>query len=115
MLARISDTLGESGWLAVMIVGSAFFYTAAMVAMKLLSASPAAFLIAAIAVALLLGTGLEVLVLRGERLGMVYVAILGAEVVMIALVSTLFFGEAFTLRELAGCALVIGGTALAWS
>jgi small multidrug resistance pump len=119
MIARMGDALGSQGVLAVLILGSAFFYTASMVAMKLLSSSPASMLIPVIAgmlvLALVLATGLEVLALRTERLGMVYVAILGAEVVMIALVTTLGFGEAFSQRELAGCALVIAGTALAWS
>lgn len=41
-------------------------------------------------------------------------AILGAEVVLIALVSQVDFGERFTPQELLGVTLVLIGTAIAW-
>ena len=44
-----------------------------------------------------------------------YVGILGIEAILIALASYALFGEQFTAREIAGGALIVAGTALAWS
>ena len=101
-------------WLLALIVASAVAYSAAMVAMKAWTIAPAAWLPVVIVFGLAGGVACEILVLREERLGMIYVAILGVEVLVIAAASVWFFKEVFSLRELMGCALVIVGTALAW-
>lgn len=98
-----------------LVVGSAVFYTVAMAAMKSWGAGSPAILLPTIAGTIILAASLEILALRGERLGMVYVSILAVEVVMIGGVSWLLFGESFSPREIAGCGLVIAGTAVAWS
>ncbi|WP_232830435.1 hypothetical protein [Oceanicella sp. SM1341] len=95
--------------------GSAVAYTVSMVAMKFWSSGPPALLAPVIALALLVAVALEIVALRHERLGLIYIAILGIEVVLIAAVTSLVFGEQVSGRELAGCLLVIAGTALAWS
>jgi len=57
----------------------------------------------------------EIMALKAERLGMIYVTILACEVGLIALLSCLFFGESFSGKELAGCLLIVIGTGLAWA
>jgi len=86
-----------------------------MAAMKqwTLSQSPALLLV--IATTILIGTGLEIMALKVERLGMIYVTILACEVGLIALISCLFFGESFSQKEIIGCLLIATGTALAWA
>ena len=99
-----------------LILASAASYSVAMIAMKLWGVHGATPAIVTVAVlALLLAGGVEVLALREERLGMIYVGILGAECVLIALASAWLFGESFTTREIAGAALIVAGTALAWA
>ena len=61
------------------------------------------------------GAVTELSALRVERLGLIYVLILGAECLIIALASVWLFEERFTTRELAGAALIVAGTALAWA
>ena len=116
------DTLAEPGAslagvakLWGLILGSAAFYVAALVAMKHWGAFPAPILAAVIALSMTLATTLEVLALRGERLGMVSATILGVEVAMLAAVSILLLGETLTAREAAGLLLIVLGGALAWS
>jgi multidrug transporter EmrE-like cation transporter len=46
---------------------------------------------------------------------MVYVLILGVECVLIAIASALWFGESFSTKEIFGGALIVAGTAIAWS
>jgi drug/metabolite transporter (DMT)-like permease len=53
--------------------------------------------------------------LRGARLGMVYVAILGAEAVMLMLVARFGFGEVLAPREWLGVGLILGGVAVSAS
>ena len=48
-------------------------------------------------------------------LGLIYVGILGAEVVILGTISLFHFDETYTVRELAGMGLVLVGTALAWT
>lgn len=106
-----ADTLN----LTVFIIGSAVLYAGAMVAMKLWGQIPPVLVLTV--VALLMGGGVwfEIGALQTERLGLVYVLILGIEAVIIALVSVLFFGEHFTAKEILGGLLIVAGTALAWS
>ena len=90
-------------------------YVTAMISMKVWTESPSMVLVAVIIAALTIGTLFEITALRGERLGMIYVTILGLEVILIATAAILFLGEQFSLREAAGCCLVLVGAALAWS
>lgn len=99
----------------VQTAAAALFYVGAMVAMKLWTEAPSALILVAIVGAMAVGAGFEISALRGERLGMIYVTILGVEVIMIALVAVLVMGEGFSPRECVGCVLVVLGTALAWS
>ena len=94
---------------------AALFYVGAMISMKLWTDTPTLLLGTVIFVALLVGTVFEIAALKGERLGMIYVTILALEVVLIAIAAYVILGENFTGREIAGCALVLMGTALAWS
>ncbi|SIT12665.1 hypothetical protein SAMN05421759_11860 [Roseivivax lentus] len=99
----------------LIVLASAGFYCIAMIAMKSWWVGPSPWILIAIAGALLIAGAFEVLALKQERLGIVYVGILGAEVLIIGTVSILLFGESFTAREVAGIALVLVGTALAWA
>jgi multidrug transporter EmrE-like cation transporter len=101
--------------MAMLTLASAFFYCVAMVAMKNWWSMPSLGVTALIAFALLAAGAFEVAALRQERLGFVYVGILGAEVVIIGLASHWHFNEAYTYREVAGIVLVLVGTAIAWT
>ena len=108
--------LNAGGLAPLLVLGSATCYTIAMVAMKLWGeAASAAVMVAIIAAASVTAVWLEILALQGTRLGMVYVAILGAECVMIAGVCHFYLGETFSPREVAGAALIVLGTAVAWA
>ncbi|MEM6933484.1 MAG: hypothetical protein AAF526_07820, partial [Pseudomonadota bacterium] len=98
----------------VFILASAGFYSIAMIAMKFWGQGPAVWLGLLIAAMFLGGAVMEIEALKIERLGMIYVLILGAEVIIIAAASYWLFGENFSSRELAGAALILVGTALAW-
>lgn len=101
---------------AVWIFGSAAFYTATMILMKMWGDGvPRLLMAAGILGFFVLAAWFEILALRIERLGLIYVSILAVEVVMIAAVSVVLFGETFSAREVAGAALIVAGTALAWS
>jgi multidrug transporter EmrE-like cation transporter len=96
-------------------LASASLYCISMIAMKLWWSGPAP-LVGLIIVTTLLGAAaFEVAALRTERLGLIYAGILGAEVIILAVVSCVVFGESFSPREYAGIALVLIGTALAWA
>lgn len=101
--------------IAVLALISAFFYCIAMFAMKSWSQFPSPGLALVIGAALLTAGAVEALALQRERLGVIYVGILGAEVVLIGVASLFHFGESYTLREGAGIGLVLIGAAIAWS
>ena len=112
----LTQHMPEAATLTIILsLGSAVAYTGSMAAMKVWTASPSLTLALIIAMAIAIGVVFEVQALRAERLGVIYVTILGIEVVLISFVSTVLFGETFSMREIVGCALVIGGTALAWA
>ena len=94
---------------------SALFYCLAMFAMKSWTELPSLGLAFIIGAALLTAGAFEVFALRHERLGLIYIGILGAEVVFIATASLFHFGETYTMREVAGIGLVLVGTAIAWT
>ena len=94
---------------------AAIFYVCAMISMKLWADTPTLLLTGIIAAALLIGTVFEIAALSGERLGMIYVTILALEVVLIGTAACFLFGETYTLKEVAGCLLVLAGTAIAWT
>jgi|GEM_PF-1873922 len=117
MTAAITNlaSLHPNMQIALLSLGSAVFYTGSMAAMKLWTQTHATFLLVIVALAIVMGTGLEIMALKAERLGMIYVTILACEVGLIALLSCLFFGESFTSKEILGCLLIVFGTALAWA
>ena len=86
-----------------------------MVAMKTWWDTPSIGIGVLIATALLAAGAFEVAALRQERLGLIYVGILAAEVVIISVASVFHFGETYTGKEIAGVSLVLVGTFLAWS
>ncbi|MFD1341795.1 hypothetical protein [Litorisediminicola beolgyonensis] len=94
---------------------SALFYCLAMLVMKSWAAGPSLIGALLIAGALLAAGAFEIAALRHERLGLIYVVILGAEVVVIAGISLFHFGETYSPREIAGIAIVLLGTAVAWA
>ncbi len=101
--------------ITLFVVGSAVFYTGSMIAMKYWGQTSPMVLLAVIALLLGAGVWFEIGALQTERLGMVYVLILGVECVLIAIASALWFGESFSTREIFGGALIVAGTAVAWS
>ena len=100
--------------LALFVLGSAVLYAGAMIAMKFWGQFSPALMICVIAALVGGGVWLEIGALQTERLAMVYVLILGAECILIALASAFWFGETFTMREIFGGALIVVGTAVAW-
>ncbi len=100
---------------AILALISAFFYSVAMVAMKSHAELPSIGLALIIGAALLTAGAFEVFALRQERLGLIYVGILGAEVIFIGAMAHLHFGESYSARELTGMGLVLIGTAIAWT
>ena len=99
--------------IALLVLGSAALYAAGMVAMKLWGQFPPATMAAAIGVCIAGAVWLEVLALRETRMGVVYVAILAAEAIMVAAIAHLGFEEEYSVRELAGGALIVAGVAVA--
>lgn len=100
---------------AFLAVLSAFFYCISMIAMKAYASGPQQALLIVIGLALVCAATFEVFALRQERLGMIYVGILAAEVVILGTVSLFQFDETYSYRELAGIAVVLLGTAIAWT
>ncbi len=100
--------------LTLFVLGSAVLYAGAMIPMKFWGQFSPTLLICVIAALVGGGVWLEIGALQNERLAMVYVLILGAECVLVALASAVWFGETFTMREIAGGALIVIGTAVAW-
>ena len=94
---------------------SAVFYCVAMVAMKSWAAFPSVGVALLIGAALLTAGAVEVFALRQERLGLIYVGILGAEVLILGGLSLFVYEEVYSPRELAGMGIVLVGTAIAWS
>lgn len=122
-MAKMSD-LSQSGLmpeaapaisLTAFVLGSALFYAASMVVMKFWGQIPPALIITLIALLVGAGVWFEIGALQTERLGIVYVLILGIECIFIAIASAVLFGETFTMREIIGGAMIVAGTALAWS
>lgn len=100
---------------AILALISALFYCVAMFAMKSWAELPSVGLALIIGAALLTAGAFEVFALRQERLGLIYVGILGAEVVIIGALSLFHFDETYSSRELVGIGLVLVGTAIAWT
>lgn len=100
--------------LTVFVVGSAVLYAGAMIAMKFWGQFSPVLMLAIIGTLVAGGVWLEIGALQTERLGMVYVLILGAECILIALASALWFGETFSVKEIIGGGLIVAGTAIAW-
>lgn len=100
---------------AILALVSATFYCVAMIAMKSWAEIPSLGLALIIAAALLTAGTFEVFALRQERLGLIYVGILGGEVIILGTFSYLFFEESYSARELLGMGLVLVGTAVAWT
>lgn len=105
----------RTGFAAALVIGSAGLYTLTMVVMKVWGQHHPTILAAILGVALVGAVWLEILALRQERLGMVYVAILGAECLMVVAASHFLFGEQFTLREAVGGGIIALGVAVAWA
>ena len=84
-----------------------------MTIMKLWDSYPAGLMVAGIALCLSGAIWFEILALRQARLSMVYVAMLGAEAIMLAAVARFGFGESLMPREIAGATLIIIGTLVA--
>ena len=99
----------------VLILASAALYVGSMSLMKLWDSYPAGLMAAGIALCILGAIWFEILALRQARLSMVYVAMLGAEAIMLAMVARFGFGENLMPREIAGAALIIIGTLVAAS
>ena len=99
----------------VFIIGSAVVYAAAMILMKYWGQLSPVLIISLVALLMGAGVAFEINALQIERIGMVYVLILGIEVVVVAIASAWLFNETFTWKEIVGGALIVIGTAVAWS
>jgi multidrug transporter EmrE-like cation transporter len=97
----------------ILILASAALYVGSMIIMKLWDSYPAGLMAVGIALCLSGAIWFEILALRQARLSMVYVAMLGAEAIMLAAVARFGFGEALMPREIAGATLIIIGTLVA--
>jgi len=93
-------------------LGSACFYVMATYAMKHWANHATTVALLAIALTLSGAVFCEVLALRSERMGYLYVAILGFECILVAVISVVFEGETYSARELAGLAGIVVGVAL---
>jgi multidrug transporter EmrE-like cation transporter len=100
---------------AILALFSAFFYCVAMVAMKTWAEIPSVGLALLIGAALLTAGAFETSALQHEKLGLIYVGILGAEVIILGTISYILFDESYTARELIGMGIVLIGTAIAWT
>ncbi|MEM8791757.1 MAG: hypothetical protein AAGE80_09060 [Pseudomonadota bacterium] len=99
----------------VFVLASAACYSVCMIAMKFWGQGPTALIGLVILATMALGILMEIEALKVERIGFIYVAILGLEVLIIAAASYWLFGEHFTAKEIAGGVLILIGTALAWT
>ena len=100
----------------LLIAASAAAYAIAMIALKLWVGNGVSVILAVVVVAAFLVAAVaELAALRQERLGVIYVLILGTECLIIAAASVWVFGESFSAREIAGGVLILVGTALAWA
>lgn len=112
---QVATADGEGVGLWVFIVGSAVVYAFAMIVMKYWGQLPPVLIVTAVALLMGAGVAFEISALQFERIGMVYVLILGIEVIIIALASAFMFGETFTWKEIVGGGMIVVGTAIAWS
>jgi multidrug transporter EmrE-like cation transporter len=110
-------TMGAGGLVRATpyILGAAACYTVAMVLMKLWGSAAWPLMAAALIAVSVGAVWFDILALRQERLGMIYVSVLAVEALMIAAVAVGVFGESFSTREAAGMALIVAGAAVAWS
>lgn len=94
---------------------AAAFYVLAAYLMKLWQAIPWFLAAPGILFALSLAAVIEVEALRTGRLGSTFLFILGFEVMLTVVCALLVFGESYTLREIAGLMVMVGGMAIvAW-
>ena len=94
-------------------LGSAVCYVLATYGMKLFSTDATATALLIILFTLAGAATFEIIALKFERVGFLYIAILGFECILIALVSFFVLGESFSAKELAGLGgIVIGVTLL---
>lgn len=97
-----------------LIVLCAVAYAGATFAMKSASIASTGVIWLIIGVALSLAVLAEIALLRQHSLGLTYIAILGAETLIVLTVAFLI-GEGLGPRKLAGAGLVLAGTAIIWS
>ena len=90
---------------------TSFFYVVATVAMKHMASGAGLAALALLAACLAAGALFEILTFQRAPMGGAYVAILGVETLLIVGIATAI-GEGLSPREMAGAALVIGGTAI---
>ncbi len=96
----------------ILTVGSAFFFMAASWAMKVFGAEPLIYSLPLVFLLLGLGGWLEIEVLKATRLGYVMVLMLSLELLMTFGVACVVLGEQYTIREIAGVAIILGGMIL---
>lgn len=96
----------------ILTVGSAFFFMAASWAMKVMGAAPLIYSLPLVFLLLGLGGWLEIEVLKATRLGYVMVLMLSLELLMTFAVACMVLGEQYTVREIAGVAIILGGMIL---
>lgn len=95
----------------LLILIAALGYSAATIGMKMGSSALTGAAILVMAVGLGAAIWGEIAVLRGANLGPIYIAIIGVET-LIVMTYAWYIGEALTLRQLGGGAMVLAGLML---
>ncbi len=101
----------DLGTLFLMLI-SAGAYVAATYFMKLWVSHHALWISALIVAALLVGVVCELIVLKDEKMGQVYLVIIGLECVLVAAFAKLALNESYSGTELIGLFLIVAGVAV---
>lgn len=96
----------------VLAFATSFFYVLASYFMKLTSTTAMWALMPMGFAALFIGGLFEVEAMKTSRMGAVFIFILCFEAILIAMCAVLVLGESYTLREIAGLAVIVAGIAL---
>ena len=92
----------------------AALYVVTTYMMKVFTDLPVWFFAPVLTVALVAAIALEIHILKTERMGSIFVLILSLEVIMTMMCAYWILGEAYSLREMAGLAIIVAGIAVAW-
>jgi len=95
----------------LLVIIAALGYAGATIGMKMGSASVTAMAIAVIIAGFVAAAVAEVVILRSADLGLVYIAIIGVET-LVVLSYAWWIGEGLSLRQIGGAGMVLAGLAV---